>query len=332
MTLAVAEGTLTVTAGTSGVDRAANNSSSVTITGTVAQINNFLSTATSTVSYVDNTDTPSASSTLTLTVHDNGNIGTGGNLTGTDTATITIAPVNDKPVITSDGGGSTAREYVCENTKLVTRVAATDAETNNLVYSIVGGADAAKFTIDATTGALAFIAAPDYEHPTDTGANNVYDVVVQVADGNGGTDTQAIAVAVTNNNPEIVSGDGGANSFLASGDWEAFFGLGGSDTVSYAYRQIGVTANLANISNNRGEALGDTYFSIEKPTGSAFNDKLTAIPARTFSKAAGAGINSMAPEAATRQAMSTPRQALLPICPRPRTTPGRPKAIPIKTP
>ena len=34
----------------------------------------------------------------------------------------------------------------------------------------------AKFSIDATTGALSFVAAPDHEAPTDTGGNNVYDV------------------------------------------------------------------------------------------------------------------------------------------------------------
>ena len=81
VTLAVTEGTLTVTAGTSGAVVTSSGTSSVTITGTVAQINNLLSSnATSTVTYVDNTDTPSASSTLTLTVHDNGNTGTGGDL------------------------------------------------------------------------------------------------------------------------------------------------------------------------------------------------------------------------------------------------------------
>ena len=60
-----------------------HGTSSVTITGTVAQINDLLnSQATSTVSYVDNTDTPSATSTLTLTVNDNGNTGTGGAVVG----------------------------------------------------------------------------------------------------------------------------------------------------------------------------------------------------------------------------------------------------------
>ena len=80
-----------------------------------------------------------------------------------------------------------------------------------LSYSIVGGADASQFTIDATTGALAFVTAPNFEAPTDAGANNVYDVTVQVSDGNGGIDTQAIAVTVTNQNevPTITSNGGG---------------------------------------------------------------------------------------------------------------------------
>ena len=101
VTLAVTEGTLTVTAGSSGAVVTNSGTSSVTITGTVAQVNDLLNTnATSTVSYVDNTDTPSATSTLTLTVHDNGNTGTGGDLVSSDTATINITAVNDAPVAT----------------------------------------------------------------------------------------------------------------------------------------------------------------------------------------------------------------------------------------
>ena len=73
----------------------------VTLTGTLAQINNLLAgNATSTVSYIDNTDTPSASSTLTLTVHDDGNTGTGGDLVSVATSTINITAVNDAPMAT----------------------------------------------------------------------------------------------------------------------------------------------------------------------------------------------------------------------------------------
>ncbi len=95
------EGTLTVTAGTSGATVGGSGTSSVTITGTIAQINALLNTnGTSTVSYIDDTDTPSASATLTLSINDNGNTGTGGPLTGSDTATINITAVDDAPVAT----------------------------------------------------------------------------------------------------------------------------------------------------------------------------------------------------------------------------------------
>ena len=99
---------------------------------------------------------------------------------------------------------------VAENTTLVTTVTAADPDlpVQTLTFSITGGADAARFTIDAATGALSFLAAPDYEVPNDTNADNVYDVTVQVSDGSLSA-TQAIAVTVTagnDNTPTITSG------------------------------------------------------------------------------------------------------------------------------
>ncbi|MGD1925364.1 MAG: SdrD B-like domain-containing protein [Paracoccaceae bacterium] len=49
----------------------------------------------------------------------------------------------------------------------------------DLEYSIVGGADAALFTVDAQTGEVSFIDAPDFENPQDQGGDNFYDVVVR---------------------------------------------------------------------------------------------------------------------------------------------------------
>jgi hypothetical protein len=94
VTLSVTEGTLTVTAGGSGATVQNSGSNSVTISGTLAQINALLNTdGTSTVSYIDNTYAPSASATLTLSINDNGHTGSGGALTGSDTATINITPI-----------------------------------------------------------------------------------------------------------------------------------------------------------------------------------------------------------------------------------------------
>ncbi|MEO5703220.1 MAG: retention module-containing protein, partial [Gammaproteobacteria bacterium] len=115
------------------------------------------------------------------------------------TATITVNPVNDAPVITSNGGNATATVNVAENSTAVTTVTADDVDGPALIYGIVGGADAALFNINASTGALSFINAPDFENPTDSGSNNIYDVIVQVSDGSQ-TDTQAISVTVTNIN------------------------------------------------------------------------------------------------------------------------------------
>ena len=137
---------------------------------------------------------------------------------GTDIQAIavTVTNVNDNaPVITSNGGGATASVNVAENGTAVTTVTATDADAGaTLTYSIVGGADAAKFAIDATTGVLTFVVGARPRGPTDAGGNNVYDVVVQVSDGTS-TDTQAIAVTVTNvndNAPVITSNGGGATA------------------------------------------------------------------------------------------------------------------------
>ncbi len=122
--------------------------------------------------------------------------------TATDTASLTVTAVNDAPVITSDGGGATTGVSVAENSTPVTTVTASDPDVpgQSLSYAIAGGADAFRFNIDSTTGELAFLAPPDYETPSDADANNVYEVTVQVSDGNGGMDTQAIAVTVTNLN------------------------------------------------------------------------------------------------------------------------------------
>ena len=124
-----------------------------------------------------------------------------------------INAVNDAPVITSDGGGASASLSIAENSTAVTTVTSTDVDGGIPVYSLAGGADAAKFTINSSTGALSFNVAPDYENPTDVGGNNVYDVIVQVSDGNGGTDTQAIDVTVTpvNDNDPVITSANAAN-------------------------------------------------------------------------------------------------------------------------
>ena len=141
VTLSVTEGTLAVTAGGSGAVVSNSGTSSVTITGTMTQINNLLNIdATSTVSYTDGTDTPSASATLTLQVNDNGNTG-GGSLSNSDTATITITAVNDVPSIVFGEGNKTYTEngqpMVIDGAVVVSDVDSTDFDTGTLTVDFI---------------------------------------------------------------------------------------------------------------------------------------------------------------------------------------------------
>ena len=141
----------------------------------------------------------------------------GAGATDVQTLTVNVTGVNDNPPdITSDGGGANATVSVQENSTAVTNVESNDldGETENgggLTYSLTGGADQALFSIDPDTGDLSFIAAPDFETPTDADGNNDYDVQVTVTDGAGATDVQTLTVNVTgvNDNPPDIASDGG---------------------------------------------------------------------------------------------------------------------------
>ncbi len=122
---------------------------------------------------------------------------------GTDTiaVTINITDINDGSPPSFTEGTSTTRS-VAENTPsgqdIGTAVAATDADNDTLTYSL-GGTDADSFSMDTATGQLQTSGALDYE------TKSSYSVTVSVSDGNGGTDTIAVTINVTNVTVSTVS-------------------------------------------------------------------------------------------------------------------------------
>ncbi|MEO7690600.1 MAG: hypothetical protein ABIS51_15060, partial [Sphingomonas sp.] len=148
-----------------------------------------------------------------------------GELSDTQAIAVTVTNVNEPLAITSNGGGDVATLSVSENTTAVSTVTSVDPDGTAPTYAIAGGADAALFTINTATGALAFIAAPDFELPGDAGGNNVYDVIVSATDG-AFVDTQAIAITVTDSAEAPV----GETIVGTSGD-DILIGHGGGDTI-----------------------------------------------------------------------------------------------------
>ena len=102
-----------------------------------------------------------------------------------------VVDINDAPKIQANTNFA-----VDENTTAVADITATDDDGDTLIYSITGGADQTLFAIDASTGALSFKTAPDYENPEDSDQDNIYLVQVTVSDGNGGTVSQSYVITV----------------------------------------------------------------------------------------------------------------------------------------
>ena len=114
---------------------------------------------------------------------------------------LNVAPVNDAPTIVGEDGTAAGGDLVRpvstgENALSVLAIAAADIDTSILTYSLAGGTDAALFEIDPQTGRLGFLARPDAGSPADADGDNVYDVIVQVSDGEL-TDAQTLAITVT---------------------------------------------------------------------------------------------------------------------------------------
>ena len=78
-------------------------------------------------------------------------------------------------------------------------MAVSDVTGAAVSYSISGGADSAQFSINSSSGVVRFVSSPNFEAPTDSGGNNVYDIVVEATEaGNAVVATRSVAVTVLN--------------------------------------------------------------------------------------------------------------------------------------
>ncbi len=193
-----------------------------------------------------------------------------GTLTSTQVVTIGVTNVNEAPSITS---GTTAN-FAENATGTVYQATGTDPEgTSPLIWSLTG-ADASKFSISAS-GAVTFNTSPNFEAPTDAGADNVYNIVVNASDGTN-TTTKAVAVTVTNVNeaPSITSGTSGTIDENATGvvytatgtDPEGAtltWSLTGADAALFSINASGeVTFNDVPDHEIPGDAGGDNVYNI----------------------------------------------------------------------
>jgi hypothetical protein len=219
VTLSVAEGIITVTAGNSGATvTSGSGTSTVVLTGTITEINNLLngtdmgSGSGGTIVYNANSNTPSASTTLTMTVNDKGASGSGGALSSSDTATINITAVDDLPT-TSDVSGSGNEDAASISVALsgadvdgtVSSFKITSLPSNGKLYADVALTNeiTANETVSATSNAATVYFVPNANY---SGSPTFKYVAV---DNSSGTDqseaTATITVSAVNDAPTAIS-------------------------------------------------------------------------------------------------------------------------------
>lgn len=119
--------------------------------------------------------------------------------------------------IPPDGPGNpdvVAPQYTSADTFTVTENIATSFNAATITVSesatmtITAGSDGARFDIirvETATSYIRFKASPDFEAPTDTGSNNVYEFTISSVDLAGNTGTRLIYIRVTNLNENSVT-------------------------------------------------------------------------------------------------------------------------------
>lgn len=118
------------------------------------------------------------------------------NLNPTNLPTFCQPPIaSDSPSYTSSLTITTAASLsIDEGQSTVGTIAA----NRSVIFSVVSSTDANLFSIDLTSGALSFSTPPDYEVPSDSNADNVYEIVIQAREGSGDTVTKTFSISVNN--------------------------------------------------------------------------------------------------------------------------------------
>ena len=126
-------------------------------------------------------------------------------------------------------------------------------------YSISGGNDSSLFNIDSETGVLSFKTAPDYENPTDSNSDNIYEVEVTVTDGNT-SQNQNITITVndvTESSIPVIDIDDNENIITGN---------------PFNNSSVGITASYTNPDSNK-----ITYSLLNDPSGAFGIDSNTGV-------------------------------------------------------
>jgi Ca2+-binding RTX toxin-like protein len=199
----------------------------------------------------------------------------------TQNVTVNVTDTND----TAPNFTSPAAFTIAENTTAVGSVAANDLDTTGepVTYEITGGADAALFSIDETTGALSFVSGRNYE--TDA---HSYSIQVTASDGSNPstqnitvniTDVNDTAPVITTNALSVAEGSTFVGNVVA-GDLDTVGGpityslVGGADQSLFT---INATTGALSLTTPQDFEAGDTQFEVAVQASDGVNSSSQTI-------------------------------------------------------
>lgn len=142
-----------------------------------------------------------------------------------------------------------------------------DTPIGNVTYSISGGADAADFTINATTGVVSMVGR-DFESPVDANTDNVYEIEITATDDDNNSDTETWTVTVIDDVTDNFSPPTGLslsnqqiNENEPAGTFIGILSAQDPDTGdSHTFSLLGTNASLFTIQDDSLKAAGPFNF------------------------------------------------------------------------
>ena len=169
-----------------------------------------------------------------------------------------------------------------------------DTPIGNVTYTISGGADAADFTINGTTGVVSMVGR-DFESPTDANTDNVYEIKITATDEDNNSDTETWTVTVIDDVIDNFSPPTGLslsnqqiNENEPAGTFIGILSAQDPDTGdSHTFSLLGTNASLFTIQDNSLKAAGpfnfeqqDVYtltIQVEDAQGFTFSDQFEIL-------------------------------------------------------
>jgi hypothetical protein len=199
--LTVTNGTLNVSlAGGATISAGANGSSTLTLSGSQAQINAALASLT----YQGNADFTGGDTLVVVSTDANG---------ATDSAAvaITVSALNDAPAVTS----ATTGTFPEAATGVVYVATHSDVDAGDTVAWTLSGPDAALFAIDPLTGAVTLNTAQSFGAPGDANSDGIYSITLRATDSGGLFNDRNVQLTLTRAPAESVAMPRAASSTTA---------------------------------------------------------------------------------------------------------------------